>query len=223
VPRKSSKPSINSARFNSPSPTDKSGVRLQDRLRLVISVVFAGNSLEAAQAADVEPSTLHRIVEGKVRDPRLSTLGRLARAFGVPLEWLLGLGDPPPQATVGRGGDERLWLVRAFNRARQQPYRDRIRGARAYLSQAGRLREALLELPIIGPDLVLGSDATAVLLGGADQQDHQVALARLAGDLEMELLRWGVARLRELGAESSQALPRTVVRGSRQDSRSTPK
>jgi transcriptional regulator with XRE-family HTH domain len=223
VPRKSRKSLINSARINSPNPTNTGGVRLQDRLRFVIWVVFAGNSLEAAQAADVEPSTLHRIVEGKVHDPRLSTLGRLARAFGVPLEWLLGLGDPPAQATVGRGGDERLWLLEAFNRARQQPYRDWISGARADVSQAGRLRKALLELPPIGPELVLEREATAVLLQGADRENYQLTAARLAGDLETELLRWGVARLRELGAESSHALPPRVVRDPRKNSRSTTK
>jgi hypothetical protein len=135
----------------------------------------------------------------------------------VPLEWLLGLRDQLTEPTAGRDGSGSLWLVEAFNRARQQPYRDWISGSRAYLSQAGRLRKALLELPPIGPDMALGRDATAVLLGGADRENYQLAVARLAGDLEMELLRWGVARLQELGAESGQELPRTMVRGSRKN------
>ena len=218
MPRKGRrKSSDNSIISDSPTAANTSGASLQDRLRLIISIVFAGNSLEAAQAARVEASTLHRIVEGKVHDPRLSTIERLARAYGVPLEWLLGLRDQLTEPTAGRDGSGSLWLVEAFNRARQQPYRDWISGSRVYLSQAGRLRKALLELPPIGPDMALGRDATAVLLGGADRENYQLAVARLAGDLEMELLRWGVARLQELGAESGQELPRTMVRGSRKN------
>lgn len=214
MPRKGRrKSSANSIISDSAAAINSSGASLQDRLRLIISTVFGGNSLEAAQAAGVEASTLHRIVEGKVHDPRLSTLERLARAFGVPLEWLLGLRDQPTEPMAGRDASGSLWLVEAFNRARQQPYQDWISGSRGYRSQASRLRSALIELPPIGPDMALGRDATAVLVGGADRENYQLAVARLAGDLEMELLRWGVARLQELGAESSHELPHGKARG----------
>jgi transcriptional regulator with XRE-family HTH domain len=56
----------------------------------IVDTVFDGNVKAAADAAGVRQPTLHRILSGEVREPKLSTLRQLADQFGIPLAWMTG-------------------------------------------------------------------------------------------------------------------------------------
>ena len=64
--------------------------RIQRRLGLVVDVVFRGSNREAADAAGVPPPTLHRILSGEIVNPSVASLEKLAKAYHLPVAWLLG-------------------------------------------------------------------------------------------------------------------------------------
>lgn len=100
---------------------------LQQRLARVVDVVFSGSVHAAALAAGVEPSTLHRLVEGAVGNPRLATLRTLADSFGLPVSWISGeLTTAQTQGPDQPAQSESEWLLTAFNRARQKRARDKL-------------------------------------------------------------------------------------------------
>lgn len=120
---------------------------LQQRLARIVEVVFGGSSNAAAVAASVEPSTLHRLLEGKVADPRVNTVRKLADAFGVPTAWLLGLvttesaqGDELPLPEV-------YWLLRSFHRRRQREDREILKYAAS--GAPNQVRERLVQLDLM--------------------------------------------------------------------------
>ncbi|UCG88228.1 MAG: helix-turn-helix domain-containing protein [Gemmatimonadota bacterium] len=66
---------------------------LQARLGQIVEVVFGGNQKAAATAAGVPAPTLHRILKGEIANPGVGSLERFARAYRVPVSWLLGETD----------------------------------------------------------------------------------------------------------------------------------
>ena len=48
---------------------------------------------ELAEAAEVSPSALSYIMNGKTPDPTVRTVMKLARTLGVTTDWLLGMDD----------------------------------------------------------------------------------------------------------------------------------
>ena len=92
--------------------------RLQQRLGEVIKAVFNGSERAAARAAGVSQPTLHRLAAGKVTEPKLATVERLAAAYGLPLGWLTGESDDLPRDFPG-GERVPLWwvLIRAYHEA----------------------------------------------------------------------------------------------------------
>lgn len=65
------------------------------RLQQIVRFVFAGNVTTAAKACNTNPQTMHQILNGEIKEPRLSTLEKLAAHFGVSLEWMIGKTDFP--------------------------------------------------------------------------------------------------------------------------------
>jgi hypothetical protein len=66
-------------------------------------VVLSGLDLKAASLLCGFGSDAHmgQIVRASVRDPRCSSIGRMAEAFGATTDWLiLGRGDPPTKEAV---------------------------------------------------------------------------------------------------------------------------
>lgn len=77
---------------------------LQERLNLVVEVIFDGSNKDAAEAARMPPPTLHRILTGEIANPSLASIERLAAAYRLPVSWLVGemspeLGNLPVRAT----------------------------------------------------------------------------------------------------------------------------
>ena len=114
------------------------------RLQQIVDYVFDGNVKAAAEAAGVEQPTLHRILAGRVREPRISTLERLADRFGIPLAWILGelpnaeLGAAPVRDELAKfvGGltsrDLPLWwrIIALYYRRAQRDDRQAIETAK---------------------------------------------------------------------------------------------
>jgi transcriptional regulator with XRE-family HTH domain len=101
--------------------SDPTGSALQHRLGTIVQAVFGGSTYAAAIAADVEPSTVQRLVEGRIRGPRMTTVQRLARAFNVPVGWLLDEAQQLPEE-VERGHSPTEWLLidRFFGQQQEQ-------------------------------------------------------------------------------------------------------
>jgi hypothetical protein len=57
--------------------------------------VFAGNATAAAEGLGVSQPTLHKILTGKTRESKRSTIDQLATRLGVSTAWLLGESDQP--------------------------------------------------------------------------------------------------------------------------------
>ena len=95
---------------------------LRRRLKKIVAHVFVGNVKAAAEAAGVTQPTLHRILAGKVKDPKLSTIERLADRFGVPLGWLTGETESlPVDESTGAKDIPPSWrLVSGFAQRRQR-------------------------------------------------------------------------------------------------------
>ncbi|MBM4187734.1 MAG: hypothetical protein FJ206_10545 [Gemmatimonadetes bacterium] len=64
------------------------------RLRRLVDDVHDGNLFEASVHAGLPYATLREIHLGRARRPGHQTLERLARVYGLPLEWFLG--EPVP-------------------------------------------------------------------------------------------------------------------------------
>lgn len=117
---------------------------IRERLQRVVDVVFRGNSHAASQAMEVEPSTLHRILEGRVSEARISTVRRLANALGIPVSWLLGELTSQVAQTSKPLLPEPVWLIWSFHRAHQRKARTALAQAPAAKrkgSRAAQLRE----------------------------------------------------------------------------------
>lgn len=64
------------------------------RLQTAVDAIFAGNVSAAAEGLDVSQPTLHKILSGKTRESKGSTISHLAARLGVPEAWLRGEKDP---------------------------------------------------------------------------------------------------------------------------------
>lgn len=160
---------------------------LQERLARVVKIVFAGSINAAAIAANVEPSTLHRLLEGKVADPRINTVRKLAEAFGVPTAWLLGV-----ESTESAQGKETLlpeayWLLRSFHRRRQQADRELLK--RAVGGSAIQVREGLANLDLLPASEGFPLESVSHLLREVPQDDpDRVQIERDFAELEGRLV-----------------------------------
>jgi hypothetical protein len=63
------------------------------RLRRLVDDVHDGNLLEASAHAGVPYATLREIHAGRTASPGLHTLERIARAYGLPLDWFTAPDD----------------------------------------------------------------------------------------------------------------------------------
>ncbi len=156
------------------------------RLRQIVDVVFAGSSHAAAIAADVQPSTLHRLLDGSVSDPRMGTLRSLAESFGVPLGWLVG--DMSTEAAQGTESNlpEGYWLLRSYHGRRQ-------RAARAAITDQERphqnhVAENSQEFDYFRNSALSPEQSVAALIRAIPEQepdrlDYERRLAQLETDL----------------------------------------
>lgn len=71
-----------------------SQARFRKRLRQAVDAVFDGNVSAAAEGLGVSQPTLHKILSGKIKESKPSTIGLLADRLGVPEAWLRGEPDP---------------------------------------------------------------------------------------------------------------------------------
>lgn len=62
---------------------------------MAVDAVFAGNASAAAEGLGVSQPTLHKILAGKTREPKRSTVELLATRLGVSTAWLVGETDKP--------------------------------------------------------------------------------------------------------------------------------
>lgn len=179
---------------------------LAERLSQVVGIVFAGNVHQAAQAGGVPTSTLHRILEGQVEDPRIGTLRRLAEGFGVSVGWLTGEVD---DAVEFREAPTWKSLILRYNETRQRPLRAALAGA---TTKAGkRLAATYAELnwlerkgegPIPEPHLIF-EDAPR------QGDDDRTALLRQVGELETAILNAAVRRLSRMEATGDKPTKKT--------------
>jgi len=63
---------------------------LTARVRRLVDNVHDGNLLEASAHAGVPYATLREIHAGRTKSPGVHTLERLARAYGLPIDWFVG-------------------------------------------------------------------------------------------------------------------------------------
>lgn len=89
------------------------------KLRQIVDVVFDGNQKEAADAAQINETTFHRILVGKTKSPTIGTIQRLADGFGVTVGWLTGADaiSELPGYFSGNYPDW-FWLLLAYRRRR---------------------------------------------------------------------------------------------------------
>ncbi|MGE0440917.1 MAG: helix-turn-helix domain-containing protein [Gemmatimonadales bacterium] len=73
------------------------------RVRRLIDDVHDGSLLEASAHAGVPYATLREMHSGRRRRPDFETLGRLARTYGLPLEWFFE-GSAADDGTVPQAG-----------------------------------------------------------------------------------------------------------------------
>jgi len=77
--------------------------RVTARLRRLVDDVHDGNLLEASAHAGIPYATLREIHSGRTPSPEGATLQRIARAYGLPVDWFSAPDDGtvPPAGWVG--------------------------------------------------------------------------------------------------------------------------
>lgn len=163
--------------FASASMTDNP---LQERLQCVVDIVFGGNSVAAAKAAKIEPSTLHRILAGGVTSPRLGTIEYVAKAFGLPVGWLVGEIDSQNSLPVP------YWLILSFHRTRQLPARERLRAVGGKRN-VNELSESFL-FDLRPKEKTLPVRSLHDLFAAKEPSDEQIALFRRTAELETAIV-----------------------------------
>ena len=172
-----------------------------ERLRRIIDVVFGSSINAAGNAVGIDASTLFRVAEGTVTDPRLDTVRRLSEAFGVPTAWLLGDAD---SADAQRGSDllpEWLWLLDTYFRRRERKLRDWLAQADGEGAEVKSLIAELSALRLFPPTsntpLSLLTQVIAFTEKGVDEE---IRLVRHLYRLQLEILELGVIKAWKLGA-----------------------
>jgi hypothetical protein len=64
------------------------------RLQQAVNAIFDGNVTAAAEGLEISQPTLHKILSGKIKDSKASTISHLAKRLGVSEAWLRGANDP---------------------------------------------------------------------------------------------------------------------------------
>ncbi len=83
------------------------GAAIAERVRLLVDRRDGGVILAASRRTGVTQSALHRMYHGEVAEPALGNLAKIARAYGVSLNWLVEGGTshrPPPVRSDGQLG-----------------------------------------------------------------------------------------------------------------------
>jgi transcriptional regulator with XRE-family HTH domain len=86
-----------------PLPLGVAPCSVTARLRRLVDDVHDGNLLEASAHAGVPYATLREIHAGRTRSPGMHTLERIARAYGLPLDWFAE-GSSADDGTVPLAG-----------------------------------------------------------------------------------------------------------------------
>ncbi len=153
------------------------------RLARIVRIVFNGNSFAAAKAARMEASTLHRLLVGDVEGPRLSTVERLADAFGVPVGWLLGEISCPDQNEM----PEAYWLILCYHRHRQRVFRNEKTTQRKMQPNSTKLFEPLAFDLRPGQTVIPMASMTGLFASSAPNE-KQINLFREAAELETAIV-----------------------------------
>lgn len=181
-----------------------------ERLKRIIDVVFGGSINAAATAIHVDTSTLFRLIEGSVSDPRMDTVRRLAEEFGVPAMWLVGELDAAGAQTLHDPLPEWVWLLDAYARKREQKLRDWLSEADASNPDAKRLigdlkRFRLFPTAQRSPFAILSH----LMTPGDEGIDEEIQALRHLYQLQLEMLELGIIKAWKLGAEPRPPRPTT--------------
>ena len=168
---------------------------LQDRLTLLVDSVFGGNSAAAAKAAQMEPSTLHRIMNSRIGDPRLATARRLADSFGVPMAWLIGEADAIAFQN-GRSLPTPMWLIRCYHDKVQSRSREQLRRAMSDNPAAREPLGSLVELQLFPRDGRSVVPALRVAIDTEEPSKREIELLRDLAQVETALLENAAQRVR---------------------------
>src|SRR6185312_162270 len=181
---------------------------LMIRLSRVVQVVFDGDATAAAHAASTLPSTLHRILEGKVEAPRISTVAKMADGFGLPFAWLIGeVSTADAQAKEPVRLWEPYWLISRFHRRTQQFNRSwlaRVKEDRnnGYNREAIKIIADYTDFGLIpngSGDAVLDLYIKPLINLPAPGTAVEIALYRRLAEVETEMVALAVKRLRRIG------------------------
>ena len=159
-----------------------------------MDVLFDGNLLKAAEEGGVHQPSLHRLVSGSVQTPRRRTLEKIAAAFGVTVEWLLGERDPtypdlPPWYA----------LILGYNRKRQRKNRVWLADAEAKDAQTRRLIREYRAYELLSDDPAnIKIPGAAELFRSPARDKGKWQALRALGDTETTVLELAVTRLREM-------------------------
>jgi transcriptional regulator with XRE-family HTH domain len=153
----------------------------------------------------VEPSTLHRLVEGGVQEPRIGTLRKLADAFGVPIGYLLG--DISADAAQGPSSPlpEPYWLIQSFHRRRQETTRNWLRKVSGVPSHEREFLIDFLDFKFspLGADFPIPGVQHLVEPIG-NPTSHQIGIVRRFAEMESELIEAAAERLKSMNPKVSR-------------------
>jgi transcriptional regulator with XRE-family HTH domain len=109
------------------------------RLGAAVSAVFNGNVTAAAADLGVSQPTLHKILSGKTRESKASTIAHFADRFGVPESWLRGALDTlNPNADAKGFVPESVLLLSRYYARRYREYEDWLEGVQQPQTEEGR-------------------------------------------------------------------------------------
>lgn len=177
------------------------------RLSAIVDAAFGGNAVAAAHAASLPASTVHRVVEGKVTAPRLTTLEALAEAYGLPLSWLVGeVSAREAQHGAEVVLPEALWIVRQTFRRRQRDDRrwlDRVETSHAY-SDNPEIRKIVADFSDFrllpdGTGTALDVQLLPVIAEAEPVGEQEIIAYRALAEAETRVLALAVKRLKKLG------------------------
>jgi transcriptional regulator with XRE-family HTH domain len=204
---------------------------LSERLARVVDVVFGGNALEAASAAGMLPSTLHRLLQGSVQAPRLSTLKSLADTFGVPVGWLIGEVSTSGGQSAETPLAEVYWILQKFYRRKQLADREWIRVAASdpkmvnipEIKEMINLFRNFRLMPDGGGTLPGRFLPPAIVDFTKSGTQPEVEIFRNLALLETHLLAVAVAKMKKMGAKTGAGPAPTNSRNGERDNQTKAK
>lgn len=87
-----------------PEPLPASDLPVVQRIRELVRLVHGGNLREAALHTGLPYATLRQLYRAETGEPSLSTVARLADAYGLPVDWFLGRGSGSGEPQMGWEG-----------------------------------------------------------------------------------------------------------------------